>query len=164
MGVGKETSHGRALSSAVAGVLARLDAYAADRALPDIDDSTDGDATLGAMTACFGLTLFERDLLVLTAAIEIEPTAVGRCAAAGADPFPTFSLALATLREPHWSALTPDGPLRRWRLLDVADNGTLTTARLRIDERILHFLAGAPGLDPELRGIVLRESLVDAVL
>jgi hypothetical protein len=146
VGVGKETPHGRALSSAVDGVLARLDAYAADRALPAIDDSADGGSALGALCACFGLTPFERDLLVLVAAVEIEPSA--------ADRVPTFSLALATLREPHWSALTPDGPLRRWRLIHVTDTGTLITARLRIDERILHFLAGAPGLDPELRGIV----------
>ncbi|MFI9381965.1 ATP-binding protein [Kutzneria sp. NPDC052558] len=143
MSLGKETPHGRALSSAVADVLARLDGQDP----PAVDD---GDSALTTVCACFGLTPFERDLLVLTAAVEIEPTAADRFGS------PTFSLALATLREPHWSALTPDGPLRRWSLIDVADTGSLTTARLRIDERILHFLAGAPGLDPRLRGIVQR--------
>jgi len=151
VGVGKETSHGRALSAAVVDVLARLDGQ-------DLPAGDDGESALAAVCACFGLTTFERDLLVLAAAIEIEPTAADRC---GPASFPTFSLALAALREPHWSALTPDGPLRRWGLLDVADTGLLTTARLRIDERILHFLAGAPGLDPRLRGIVQRASRPD---
>ena len=44
------------------------------------------------------------------------------CAAAQGDPqraYPTFSLALAALPEPHWSALTPAAPLRHWRLIEV---------------------------------------------
>jgi hypothetical protein len=153
VGLGKETPHGRALSSAVDGVLARLDAHAAGQDLPDIDDSADGGSALGALCACFGLTPFERDVLVLVAAREIDP---GRCPEA-----PTFALALAALPEPHWSALTPDGPLRRWRLVHLADTGTVTSSRLRLDERILHFLAGAPGLAPELRGVVRRVSRPD---
>ncbi|MGV9847833.1 AAA family ATPase [Streptomyces sp. NPDC003442] len=118
-----------------------------------------GPATLDALVACFGLSAFERQLVLLVAAAELDPTAAARCAAASGDParaYPTFSLALAALDEPHWSALTPVSPLRRWRLIDLDDETRLTTSRLRIDERILHFLAGSPYLDARLHGLLRR--------
>ncbi|WP_237519370.1 ATP-binding protein [Streptomyces sp. HUCO-GS316] len=118
-----------------------------------------GTAPLDALVACFGLTPFERDLVLLTAAQETEPTAAARCAAACGDPqraYPTFSLALAALDEPHWSALTPVAPLRRWRIVEPADDSLLTTSRLRLDERILHFLLGSPYLDARLHGQLRR--------
>ncbi|MER7049228.1 ATP-binding protein [Streptomyces jumonjinensis] len=123
-------------------------------------------ATLSALVACFGLTAFERDIVLLTAAAELDPTAGGRCAAASGDPeraHPTFSLALAALADPHWSALTPVAPLRRWQLIELADDTRLTTARIRIDERILHFLAGSPYLDARLHGMLRRTSPADSL-
>ncbi|MGP3939058.1 hypothetical protein [Streptomyces sp. 6N106] len=63
-----------------------------------------GPATLDALVACFGLSTFERQLVLLAAAAELDPTAAARCAAASGDPtrtYPTFSLALAALDEPH---------------------------------------------------------------
>nr|WP_158897245.1 AAA family ATPase [Streptomyces hygroscopicus] len=118
-----------------------------------------GPATLDALAACFGLSTFERQLVLLAAAAELDPTAAARCAAASGDParaYPTFSLALAALDEPHWSALTPVSPLRRWRLVELDDETRLTTSRLRVDERILHFLAGSPYLDARLHGLLRR--------
>ncbi|GAA1199381.1 ATP-binding protein [Streptomyces rhizosphaericus] len=118
-----------------------------------------GPAALDALVACFGLSTFERQLVLLAAAAELDPTAAARCAAASGDParaYPTFSLALAALDEPHWSALTPVSPLRRWRLVDLDEETRLTTTRLRIDERILHFLAGSPYLDARLHGLLRR--------
>ena len=116
-------------------------------------------ATLDALVTCFSLSSFERDIVLLAAAAELEPTAAARCAAASGDPartYPTFSLALAALTEPHWSALTPVAPLRRWRLVELEDDTRLTTTRLRLDERILHFLAGSPYLDARLHGLLRR--------
>ena len=125
----------------------------------DADGGTSGLSTLAAVHGCFGLSAFERDVLVLAAAAELDPSTARRCAAACGDdrrPYPTFSLALAALREPHWSAITPVAPLRRWRLIELDDETSLTTTRLRADERILHFLAGVPYLDPRLRGLLGR--------
>ncbi|NBE52173.1 ATP-binding protein [Streptomyces boluensis] len=116
-------------------------------------------APLTALMSCFGLSTFERDLVLLTAAQELDPTTAARCAAASGDPeraYPTFSLALAALADPHWSALTPVAPLRRWRLLDLEDESRLTRSRLRLDERILHFLLGSPYLDSRLHGQLRR--------
>ncbi|WP_405933042.1 ATP-binding protein [Streptomyces sp. NBC_00827] len=121
-------------------------------------------APLDALTACFGLTPFERDLVLLTAAYELDPTTAARCAAAGGDPeraHPTFSLALAALDGAHWSALTPVAPLRRWRLVDLDDEARLTRSRLRLDERILHFLLGSPYLDARLHGQLRRAPVPD---
>ncbi|HWU07619.1 MAG TPA: ATP-binding protein, partial [Streptomyces sp.] len=60
------------------------------------------------------------------------------------------------LTDPHWSALTPVAPLRRWRIVELDDETRLTTSRLRLDERILHFLAGSPYLDARLHGLLRR--------
>ncbi|MHC3474032.1 ATP-binding protein, partial [Streptomyces sp. 7R007] len=118
-----------------------------------------GTGPLDALVSCFSLTPFERDLVLLAAAQELEPTTAARCAAACGDPeraYPTFSLALAALAEPHWSALTPVAPLRRWRIVELDDESRLTASRLRLDERILHFLLGSPYLDARLHGRLRR--------
>lgn len=123
-------------------------------------------APLTALASCFGLTPFERDLVLLTAAHELDPTTAARCAAASGDPeraYPTFSLALAALAEPHWSALTPVAPLRRWRLVELDDESRLTMSRLRLDERILHFLLGSPYLDARLHGQLRRTPVADGL-
>ncbi|MFI1393599.1 ATP-binding protein [Streptomyces sp. NPDC020681] len=125
-----------------------------------------GPATLDALVACFGLSPFERDIVLLAAAAELEPTTGARCAAACGDPdraYPTFSLALAALAEAHWSALTPVSPLRRWRLVELDDETRLTTSRLRLDERILHFLVGSPYLDSRLHGLLRRTAVADSL-
>jgi len=104
----------------------------------------------------FGLTAFERDVLVLAAGPELDGDVAALLAAAtGLAPGqPTFSLALAALPGAHWSAITPSGPLRRWRLIDVAPGPALVSSPLRIDERVLHFLVGAPHADERLRGVI----------
>nr|WTB36336.1 ATP-binding protein [Streptomyces sp. NBC_00830] len=125
-----------------------------------------GPATLDALVACFGLSPFERDVVLLAAAAELDPTTGGRCAAASGDPeraHPTFSLALAALDGAHWSALTPVAPLRRWRLVELDDETRLTTSRLRLDERILHFLVGSPYLDSRLHGLLRRAPVPESL-
>ncbi|WP_330479761.1 ATP-binding protein [Streptomyces platensis] len=164
---------GAALAAAVRSVLARLDVHAErarthvpgsppegpEPAAPSPGASTGPLPTLDALTTCFGLSPFEREIVLLAAAAELDPTTGARCAAASGDPsrtHPTFSLALAALGAPHWSALTPVAPLRRWRLIELDDETRLTTSRLRLDERILHFLVGSPYLDAKLHGLLRR--------
>ncbi|MFF3911944.1 AAA family ATPase [Streptomyces sp. NPDC001852] len=161
--------HHKVLSVAVEAVLARLDAHASGREsggtapseLPACPEPEPGSA-LDTLCSCFGLSPFERDVLVLAAAAELDSTTASRCAAAGGDParpYPTFSLALAALDDAHWSALAPVGPLRRWRLLELDDrdgSAALTASRIRIDERILHFLVGVDYLDVRLHGLLNR--------
>jgi hypothetical protein len=112
---------------------------------------------LETLCAAFALSRFERDLILLCAGIELDSAFAVLCAAAQGDSsrtYPTFSLALAALPDAHWSALSPEGPLRRWRLIEVGAGAALTVAPLRIDERVLHYLAGVPHLDERLAGMV----------
>ncbi len=102
----------------------------------------------------FALTAFERDLLLLCAGVELDASFAELCRKAGGAPNPTFGLALAALPGAHWSAIAPTAPLRYWRLIEVRPSDTLTGAPLRIDERVLHYLAGVPHLDERLHGIV----------
>jgi ATPase family associated with various cellular activities (AAA) len=172
---GVDDTHQRALVAAVDAVLSAVDAHAgagsgaagsgaagsgAAGSRATAEPPVTGEVTaLDTLCVSFGLTPFERDVLVLAAAMELDPTAAARYAAASGNPhrdYPTFSLALACLANPHWSALTPVAPLRRWRLLELEPGGGLTTGRLRIDERVLHYLAGLPYLDPRIHGLAAK--------
>jgi hypothetical protein len=114
-------------------------------------------AALEQLCKLFGLSSFERAVLVMCAGMELDSKFAGVCGKADGDArrdYPTFSLALAALPDAHWSALTPDAPLRRWRLIELQSGCDLTQSRLRIDERVLHFLTGVTHLDERLVGVV----------
>jgi hypothetical protein len=119
-----------------------------------------GPSALDGLCQTFGLTGFERELLLLCAGVEMDARLATLCAEGQGQaqrPFVTFGLALGALEQPHWSAITPERPLRRWRLLELEGGDGLSSARLRIDERILHFLAGINYLDSRLQPM-LRET------
>jgi len=61
---------------------------------------------------------------------------------------------LAALPNAHWSAIAPNAPLRRWRLIEVRPGESLVTSQLRLDETVLHYLAGLPFQDERLQGII----------
>jgi hypothetical protein len=114
---------------------------------------------LDRLCELFGLSPFERDILLLCAGVELESAIAPLCALAQGQPgrdYPTFSLALAALPEAHWSALSPAAPLRRWQLVRLEVGGSLTRSPLRIDERILHYLVGVQHLDGSLAGLLRR--------
>ncbi|MCX5205382.1 ATP-binding protein [Streptomyces sp. NBC_00237] len=112
---------------------------------------------LDDIATSFDLSDFERDVLLMCAGVELDSAFAGACATAHGDParrYVTFGLALATLPEAHWSALTPSSPLRRWHLADLVHPEVPTTSPLRVDERVLHALAGMSCLDARLTPLV----------
>ena len=159
----------RYLVADLARVRAALERHAAggphplDRREPALAGETIGTVDLPAplaldrLVATFGLSPFERDVLLLCAGMEFDAGFAALCASAQADPgrpYPTFGLALAALADAHWSALAPDAPLRHWRLIEIVPGGEpLTRSPIRIDERVLHFLAGVHHLDERLAAI-----------
>jgi hypothetical protein len=158
----------RALSFALAQIRAALKGHAtATPAHPLPGSVPPPGSALALLCTGFKLSPFERDLLVLCAGPELDADFPALIASALGDParrFPTFGLALAALPEAHWSALSPDAPLRRWRLLEPAPTHPaepLATTPLRIDERILHFLCGVPASEPRLRGLLDSVSTPD---
>ena len=135
----------------------------ASQALQDAAAAMPSPSALEFLCTTFNLSAFERDLLLLCAGIELDSTFAAVCAEAQGDParaFPTLSLALAALPEAHWTALTPSAPLRRWRMIEVGSGPILTASALRIDERVLHHLAGVQHLDERLAGLVEPVNLV----
>lgn len=126
-------------------------------------EAMDNPPALLALQETFSLSPFERDLLLLVAGPELETSfsaAVHELLTqlqGNGEPAVTFSFALQHLDEAHWSALSPEGPLRRWRMVEISgDRGLapVTGGTLRIDERILHYLTGVSYLDERLRGWV----------
>lgn len=150
-----------ALEQHAARVHGKLEAGKQDSAVQNAyqEAAADMPAPSALETLCrtFGLSSFERDVLLLCAGVDLDSSFADRCASAQGDPscnYPTFSLALAALPEAHWSALTPDAPLRRWRLIEIEPGNRLTFSPLRIDERVLHCLTGVQHLDERLAGMV----------
>ena len=125
--------------------------------LQQVRESMEPPPAIDTLASIFELSPFERDLLLLCAGIELDSKIAARCAEAmgrSQRGCITFSLALATLADPHWNALAPLSSLRRYRLIELEGSEGLTSAPLRIDERILHFIAGVNRLDNRLEGLV----------
>lgn len=104
---------------------------------------------LDGLCSEFGLSEFERDVLLICAGIELDADFAALCSvfATGNAGRANFALALDVLPNSHWSALLPDRPLRRWRLIEVVERDILVRQPLRIPERVLHFLLGFPAQD-----------------
>lgn len=112
---------------------------------------------LESVCSLFDLSSFERKVLLMCAGAEMDARYQALFAAAHKDSHrvqPTFSLALSIFADGHWSALTPGRPLRLWRLVDVGSGETLATSPLRIQERVLHHLAGVHCIDERLQSLV----------
>lgn len=114
-------------------------------------------SSLERLSDLFTLSAFERDVLLLCAGMELDAGFAARCAAAQHDthhPYPTLRLALEALPGGHWSCLSPSGPLRYWRLIELGGGGSIRQSSLKIDERILHYLTGLQYLDERLDDFV----------
>jgi len=134
-----------------AGDVAALDAGVAEAAA-----AMPAPGALDRLAETFELSAFERSLLLLCAGVEMDSAIAEACVSGGRRGGATFGIGLAALDEPHWSALTPARPLRRWRLIETEPAPTLTGATLRIDERILHYLAGINVHDARLQALLRR--------
>lgn len=109
---------------------------------------------LVALAHRLGLSRFEQDVLLLCLAPDLDPGIAGLIAAAqaSASPHPTFALALGLFDAPAWEALSPERPLRYWRLIEITQPGAsgLTVSALRADERILNHAKGLAYVDDRL--------------
>jgi AAA+ superfamily predicted ATPase len=143
----------RHLEASLARVRRRLERHAAgEKALDTTEErpvesfEVDGHPpALEALAATFGLSAFERDVLLLAAGPDLG---------AGFPARPTFGLALAALGEPSWEALSPQGALRHWRLIELGAGEGLSAVPLYAAERVLHYLRGLEVLDERLAGLV----------
>jgi ATPase family protein associated with various cellular activities (AAA)/winged helix domain-containing protein len=113
-----------------------------------------------------GMSQFEGNVLLLCAGLELDTRVAGLCARIQDDPnrpYPTYALALSLFDDPAWEALSPDRPLRYWRLIEINQPGAqpLTSSALRADERIVSYLKGLNTLDDRLAAFI---SPIDSAL
>jgi hypothetical protein len=97
---------------------------------------------------------FEEQVLLLCTAMELDTRIASLCGQAQGEarPWPTFALALALLDDPVWEALSPERPLRHWRLIEINQPAAqpLTQSALRADERVVSYLKGLNYVDDRL--------------
>lgn len=108
----------------------------------------------------FGLSLFEQNLLFLCTAMELDTRLPAFCARAQDDPgrnYPTFALAMALFDDPAWDVLSPERPLRFWRLVEFSTLGAqaMVTSPLRADERIINYIKGLNYLDDRVTPLLV---------
>src|ERR1022692_2949382 len=137
--------------------------------LPEADSQASAPPALIMLARRLGLSPFEREVLLLCAAMELDTSIASLCARAQADPtgpYPTFALALTLFEAPAWDALSPERPLRYWRLIEISQPGgkPLTTSPLRADERIVSYLKGLNYLDDRLAPLLGPLELPPAVV
>jgi hypothetical protein len=107
-----------------------------------------------------GLSQFEQEVLLLCAAMELDTRIPGLCARAQDNPdraYPTFALTFTLFDDPTWDALSPERPIRYWRLIEINQPGAtpLTLSALRADERIVNYLKGLNQLDDRLTPLLV---------
>lgn len=131
------------------------------RTLPEHDMNPH--ATLYSLCHTFSLSDFERDIILLCAGVELDSGFASLITTLNENPQlkgPNFGLALSLLPDAHWSALTPDAPLRRWRMIDMSMGDRFTASTLTIDERVLHYLTGVSQMDARLTALARPVSMI----
>ena len=142
-----------ALSGAFMALRTRLEAIAAGTPSPT-SGQTEKESNLGLLATLFGLDAAEREILCLAAAAELAPEVTDLVRSNTGGDRADVALAVALRPEDGWDALCPEGPLRRWRLIELVGQGPILRRSIVVDERVLHFLMGLNYLDARLEGLV----------
>ncbi|NER79337.1 MAG: ATP-binding protein, partial [Leptolyngbya sp. SIO1D8] len=69
----------------------------------------------------FSLSEFEQQVLLLCTAMELDTRIASLCARVQGMPepgYPTFALALSLFDQPAWDVMSPERPLRFWRMVE----------------------------------------------
>ena len=101
---------------------------------------------LDMLTMRFGLSSFESNVVVALASLELTGPMADFARKQNPDGVPrlTFSGLFGSLQEAHWSSTGPESPLRYWRMFESSSDSFSVHSLVRLDESILHFLAGNP--------------------
>jgi hypothetical protein len=154
-----------ALSAAIDALVEGL-AHHRDTRLPIAE--LPGVPALDVLGAMFGLSNFERAIVLLCAGVELDTRIGAICSEATGrqeSSYPTFVYALSVLPQPHWSALGPDSPLRRWRMIDLTFSPELplSSRPLSLDERVLNFLIGVQQPSSQFQGMIAFVPVDDTI-
>lgn len=147
----------------------------AEESLPSAADSHEaaepnaGTPALEIIAQRLGLNQYERWTLLLCAAMELDTSIGPLCGRAMRDParpYPTFAVTFAAFDEAPWDLVSPERPLRQWRLIDIIQPGAqpLITSAIKADERIVNCIRGLNYLDDRLTTLVTPAALDDEPL
>lgn len=116
------------------------------------------------LSGLFSLNFFERDVLMLCGAAEIDPSFYRLFAYVQDDVnlrHATAALALSlfcptdTIAHVARQCLSSDSTLRRWCLITADDDGSSHSTRaIRVDERIVDYICGRNRLDPRVSDLL----------
>ena len=179
-----QTKNSRYLAASLAWLRLRLEWLAAENHVPGAGPVTDEQLTqseqarveaaefdpppaLSLLSLKLDLSPFEQNILLLCAAMELDTRLPALCARAQVESqrlYPTFALALALFDEASWDAMSPERPLRYWRLIEINQPAAtpLTQSALRSDERIVNYLKGLNHLDDRLAAWLTPLDRVDS--
>ncbi len=137
------------------------------RQMSEAEARNDALPALVMLSQRLDMTRFEQETLLLCIAMELDTRIAALCARAQDDankPYPTFALALALFDEPSWDIVSPERPLRYWRLIEINQSASqpLTVSPLRADERIVNYVKGLNYLDDRLAALVGPLAIADA--
>jgi hypothetical protein len=148
------TAEAHQAASALPGLRA---AYEAERAA--LRESREP-AAIDRLSQLFALTPFDEDCLLLAAAPRLDADFAGLFARAHDQPqliaaTPHLAIALLTGGEPEamrlaFERLSPTGPLRRLRLVEIDESVPSQLAPLETDERMARLIAGEDYADPRV--------------
>ncbi|WP_045856247.1 ATP-binding protein [Teredinibacter purpureus] len=128
-----------------------------EKEIPKQNESFD-DAALTRLCVIFRLSPFERQLLLLCAAAQLEGEFGELYGAIVGDPkrhFPTFDLALTLFNGGQWLPFSPQSTIRYWRLLEMNDTQQPNLTPLRINETVLHYITGFASSDSALSALTI---------
>jgi len=112
---------------------------------------------LAHLCSVFNLSPFERYILLLCVAMELEPSLGSLCAEINKNaglPYPTPYLAYKIFPSPSWSAFDPESPLIEWQLIELKTEQVFTQSPIKLDRGILFYLLCSSYTDPQLQSII----------
>ena len=132
----------------------------AERAMEEAASRMSPPPSLVLLAQRFGLSRFERDLLLLCAATELDTRVGPLCDLAQGSwgrAHPTFALAMTLFEDPAWDVLSPERPLRYWRIIEITQQGAspLTTSPLSADEWVVNYIKGLNYIDDRLSPLLI---------
>lgn len=110
-----------------------------------------GFSAIDHLCGIFGLTMFEKFTLLIAVVQEFDSSFLKR--KEEADLTPNFSLALAILPFPEWNAFLPSSTLRKWGLLKLNNEHSITSTRISAPESIVHYIAGVDSEDSQIQKV-----------
>ncbi len=128
----------------------------AEKELRILENDMSAKPALQQLSDLFTLGSFEKKMLLLCAGVELDAQLANlvQVLQGGSFKLPTFSLALSAFEDAHWSAFSPEAPLRYWRLIDLSGHELLTHSPCAVDEQILHYLTGIRYMTPRLKQVL----------